>query len=251
MFQSQDYGRPLYKFNRLPVYQTDSFDFYRCLQFEEKFYGKTVSQLHSGNLRCSPNSRYAKLFPYQKLSYWANNRATAMAEVKRHGANNDLITFWAYDDTSSFMPTTEDSDFLTIIDGRQCGIQEIIDKVENDILISDADNELLDSIMKCNPDCLAYDSHAISGGENFIFFEKGFKKLSIREVRLRLGETKKRYTDICCAGTSDYTPYLESYGYYFSPILKISHDIEYEKSEEYLKRKDIKCKQMEKRIRCR
>ena len=76
--------------------------------------------------------------------------------------------------------------------------------------------------MLCEPDALAYDSHARDGGENFIFFEKGFKKLSLRELRLRFGErSAENCARIYCAGTCDYTPYLESYGEYFAPICKV------------------------------
>ena len=31
-FKSQDYGRPIYKHMDLPVYITDEFDFYRCVE---------------------------------------------------------------------------------------------------------------------------------------------------------------------------------------------------------------------------
>ena len=236
-FKSQDYNRPIYQLTPLPIYQTDEFDFYRCLEFNEAFYGKTVSELHAGNLRVSVNSRYSKLFPGQKLSYWANSRKTAMAEVKKHGASNDILTFWAYDDTSSFKPTVADLENLIIIDGRKCGIQELIDKVDNDEQISEKERNLLDKIMSYNPDCLAFDSHAIANGENFIFFEKGFNKLSIREVRLRLGNKCKRYADIVCANTSDYIPYIESYGDYFAPILKVKRNCAYLLCEEYKNRK--------------
>ena len=39
-FISQDYGRPIYKHKDLPVYITDEFDFYRCVEFNNEFYGK-------------------------------------------------------------------------------------------------------------------------------------------------------------------------------------------------------------------
>ena len=41
------------------------------------------------------------------------------------------------------------------------------------------------------PDALAYNS-VIDRGENFIFFESGFDKLSLREVDLYLGVEKER-----------------------------------------------------------
>ena len=240
VFKSQNYNQPTYKHSKLPIYQTKEFDFFRCVQFENSFYNKTVIQLHSGNLReCT--GRYAKLFPNQKLSYWANSPKTARAEVKKHGANNNLITFWAYDDSSSFMPTIEDLEMLIVIDGRKCGLQTLLDKVDNGEIITKEDEDLLNEIMSYAPDALAYDSHACKDGENFIFFEKGFKKLSIRETRLRLGSEKgKNTTRIFCAGTRDYTPYLESYGEFFLPLAKTCMDDKYLKSNEYLSRKKAK-----------
>ena len=239
-FKSQNYNQPTYKHIDLPVYQTKEFDFYRCVEFRDDFYGKTASELHDGNLRiCS--GRYTKLFPGQKLSYWADSPDTARAEVKIHGAGKNLLTFWAYDDASSFMPTTEDLELLTIIDGRKCGIQEFIDKADREEELTADERKLLEDIMHCEPDALAYDSHARKGGENFIFFEKGFRKLSLREVRLRLGErSSENSARIYCAGTCDYTPYLESYGEYFAQICKVKMDNNYLSSEEYKKRKHFK-----------
>ena len=240
IFKSQSYNQPTYKHSQFPIYQTKEFDFFRCVQFDDDFYGKTVSELHAGNLRkCT--GRYASLFPNQMLSYWANSPKTARAEVKKHGANNNLITFWSYDDSSSFMPTIEELEMLIIIDVRGCGLQKLFDKVDSGINITNEEVELLSEIMSCKPDALAYDSHAVKGGENFIFFEKGFKKLSLRETRLRLGEEKgKNMACICCAGTCDYVPYLESYGEYFAPIAKVGKNDKYLHSEEYLTRKKIK-----------
>ena len=239
-FKSQNYNQPTYKHIDLPVYQTKEFDFFRCVEFRDDFYGKTASELHNGNLReCT--GRYTKLFPGQKLSYWADSPRTARAEVKVHGASKNLLTFWSYDDASSFMPTTEDLESITIIDGRKCGIQELIDKADRREELTADERKLLEDIMLCEPDALAYDSHARKGGENFIFFEKGFRKLSLREVRLRLGERSSENSAIIyCAGTCDYTPYLESYGEYFAQICKVKVDNDYLSSEEYKRRKHFK-----------
>lgn len=50
----------------------------------------------------------------------------------------------------------------------------------------------------------------VIGTTNFLFFEKGFKKLAFREVSLRMGELKSNNTNsIISAGTSDYMPYLK------------------------------------------
>ncbi|MDE6284902.1 MAG: hypothetical protein K2M17_04080 [Bacilli bacterium] len=227
---------PTYKHATLPVYQTKEFDFFRCVQFDDSLYYKTASELHNGNLRvCS--GRYAKLFPNQKLSYWANSSQVARAEVKKHGATNNLFTVWAYDDNSSFIPTVLDREELIIVDGRQAGVQDIIDKVDNEQPISTKEQKVIDEIMALNPDCLVFDSHALKGGENFIFFEKGFKKLSLRQVKLSLGGRHSRSNYIFCAGTCDYMPYLESYGDYFMPILKTARNEAYTQSEEYQLRK--------------
>lgn len=236
-FISQDYGRPTYKHKDLPVYITDQFDFFRCVEFKNEFYGKTARYLFNGNLReCT--GRYAKLFPNQKLSYWANSAATARAEIKKHGAGNNILTFWAYDDGTSTFPILPDQSPLIIIDGRKCGVQELLDKADNDIPLAETEKKYMESLLAVNPDCLAFDSHAKEGGENFIFFEKGFKKLALRELKLRFGRSEGgTHNFITCAGTCDYTPYIKSYGECFIPKAKIKMDEAYLTSEEYLQRK--------------
>ena len=238
-FISQDCGRPIYKHKELPVYITDEFNFYRCVEFKNEFYGQTASTLFNGNLReCT--GRYSKLFPNQKLSYWADSPATARAEIKKHGAGNNILTFWAYDDGTSTFPTLQNQDPLIIIDGRKCGVQDLLDKAENGIPLTKAEQEYMISLLAQNPDCLVFDSHAKSGGENFIFFEKGFNKLALRQLRLRFGRKDGgSHKCIVCADTSDYTPYIESYGNCFLPKAKIVMDKTYLQSNEYLLRKQI------------
>lgn len=236
MFKSQDYGRPTYKYKNLPVYRTDEFNFYRCLEFKPEFYGRTVSELFNGNLR-ETTGRYSSLFPNQKLSYWAGSPKTARAEIKKHGADNDILTFWAYDDGTSTFPTMPDQSPLIIIDGRKCGAQELIDKVDNGESLSESDVQEMNDILAQEPDCLAYDSHAGKQGENFIFFEKGFKKLSLRQLRLRFGKYHGgNHNRIVCADTSDYAPFPENYGLYFEKKARVRMDESYLESEEYLHR---------------
>ena len=238
-FISQACDRPTYKHKNLPVYITDEFDFFRCVEFKDDFYGKTVSTLFNGNLReCT--GRYSKLFPNQRLSYWADSAATARAEIKKHGAGNNILTFWAYDDGSSTFPTLPDQSPLIIIDGRKCGVQELIDKADSDMPLTAVEKAYLESLMAEKPDCLAFDSHAKKGGENFIFFENGFKKLALREVRLRFGRNDGGANNlIMCAYASDYMPFIQNYGKYFLPKAKIKMDEVYLTSEEYLQRKSI------------
>ena len=238
-FISQDYGRPTYKHKDLPLYITDEFNFYRCVEFNPDFYGRTASVLFNGNLRtCS--GRYSKLFPNQKLSYWADSPMTARAEIKKHGASNDILTFWAYDDGTSTFPTLPDQSPLIIIDGRKCGVQELIDKADNDVPLTGAEQKYMESLLAETPDCLVFDSHARTGGENFIFFEKGFRKLALRELRLRFGKCSRgSHNQIVCANSSDYIPLIEHYGKYFEPKARTKMDKAYLKTDEYLTRKQI------------
>lgn len=230
------------KHKELPIYVTAEFDFYRCVPFSDSFYGKTVSELHRGNLRDRRSwNRYSMLFSGQKVSYWADSKRTAFAEMQKHGQGHNLLTFFAYDDATASFPTlSKKRDVLTIIDGREMGFHEILEKDDKGIPLSEKDKKIISQIEDENPDCLAYWSVARKGGVNFLFFEKGFRKLALREVRLRLGdhETKNKNC-IYCAGTSDYTAWLRSYGDYFLPKAKIRHDDQYELSEEFIRRKKI------------
>lgn len=239
VFISQDYGRPVYKHKELPVYITDEFDFYRCVEFQPDFYFKTASVLFNGNLRMC-TGRYSKLFPNQRLSYWADSAATAIAEIKKHGAGNNILTFWAYDDATSTFPTLPDQTQLTIIDGREYGVQELIDKVDNEVSLSNVEQKRISDLLALEPDCLAFDSRAKKGGENFIFFEKGFRKLALRQLRLRFGKNEGgSHNCIVCAETSDYIPFIDCYGKYFEPKAKRKMDKSYLLSNEYLQRKQI------------
>lgn len=247
-FSAQDYGRPVYKHNNLPVYLVDQFNFYRCLEFREEFYGKTASELHAGNLR-KCNGRYSKLFPGQQISYWADSPKTARAEIKKHGSSKNILTFWAYDDATSTFPIFPNREPLRVIDGRVFGIEALIDKVEADIPLADSEKNLMQDIMALNPDCLAFSSHACKGGENYIFLERGFQKLALREVRLRLGNRPAgNRTRIVCADSSDYSPRIKSYGEYFAPIARVSMRQEYLQTDEYKSRNKVLEKSFE-RIR--
>ena len=238
-FNNQDYGRPIYKHKYLPVYITNEFDFFRCVEFNNEFYGKTASTLFNDNLReCS--GRYSKLFPNQKLSYWADSSITARAEIKKHGAGNNILTFWAYDDGTSTFPTLQDQKPLIIIDGRKCGVQDLLDKADKGMQLTKTEQDYMVSLLAQEPDCLVFDSHAKKGGENFIFFEKGFQKLSLRQLKLRFGRKDGgNHNQIVCADTCDYTPFLESYGMCFMPKVKIIMNPLYLQSDEYLIRKRI------------
>lgn len=239
VFISQDYGRLIYKHKNLPVYITDEFNFFRCVEFNNEFYEKTASILFNGNLRkCT--GRYSKLFPNQKLSYWADSPITARAEIKKHGAGNNILTFWAYDDGTSTFPTLQDQEPLIIIDGRKCGVQDLLDKADNGMQLTKAEQDYMASLLAQEPDCLVFDSHAKKGGENFIFFEKGFQKLSLRQLRLRFGKRDGgNHNLIVCADTCDYAPYIESYGQYFMPKAKVAMEQTYLQSNEYILRKQM------------
>lgn len=236
LFKNHAFCSEVLKHKELPIYKTYEFDFFRCVNVSDWAYEKTVSELHKGNLRKNNNhdNRYSKLFPNNKISYWADSKETALAEIKKHGGNRDYLTFWSYDDVSSTFPTLGIDEPLIIIDGRDIGFAAILQKIEKSIPLTKKENDIIKQIELENPDCLAYNSHAHPKGTNFLFFEKGFNKLSLREVKLYLGESKSKNTNtICCAVSSDYSPIIKNYGYYFKPITKTDYDFNYELTDEY------------------
>lgn len=241
LFSNQSFGRTIYKHKELPLYVTDEFNFYRCISFREDFYGKTVSELHIGNLRFgTPENRYSKLFPNERVSYWADSPKTSRAEVKYHNAGNNLLTFWAYDDATSTFPTIVDREPLNIIDGRNIGFNKILQKNDSVQELTSGEKTIIAQIASQCPDCLVYESLRRKGGLNYLFFEKGFHKLSIREVRLSLGNYNgKNANCIVCSGTSDYSPYPENYGMYFAPIARVKMNFQYQNTEEYKNRSTI------------
>lgn len=235
-FSSQAYGGYVRYHGNLPLIDTDEFIFYRFVDFNESLYGKTVSELHAGNLRLPvSNSRYARLFPNHRLSYWSGNYNTARRETLKHGGTKNRLIFVAYDDASSTFPTGR-YESLSIIDGRDSGIGKIIRKFEKTQEFSNDDALLLQEIMAEKPDAIAYNS-IIDEGENFIFFESGFDKLSLREVDLYLGERKSRNrAKIVCAWGSDYSPSCDAYGYSFESVACTKMNNDYLESVEYKRR---------------
>jgi len=238
-FINRNYGTEVYRHKDLPLYVTNQFNFFRCLEFKDTYYNRTASVLFNGNLR-ECKGRYSSIFPNQKLSYWANSSKTAMAEIKKHGAENNIITFWAYDDGTSTFPTLSDQEPLIIVDARKHGLQPLFNKLDNNKSITEEEKIIVDEIMQYKPDCVAYDSQAYKDGENYLFFEKGFKKLALREVRLRFSRTEGgNHEKIICALNSDYSPVLEAYGKFFAPKCRVKMDQTYLRSEEYAQRKCI------------
>lgn len=234
-FQNHTGNLSILKHRSLPMVMTGEFDFFRCVQFDSSMYGKTISDLHAGNLRLSrTDNRYSNLFPGQKLSYWADSPETSRAEIKHWGSGNNILTFWAYDDGSSFIPTVYPRKELQIIDGTQIDFNRILKKLEKHMDLTKDERMLIDDIAFQEPDCLAYESEARKGSMNFLFFEHGFKKLSLKEVRLRLGDERgKNCNKIICADSSDYAPKLHSYGKIFLPIARIGEDKHYTETDEF------------------
>lgn len=160
--------------------------------------------------------------------------------MKKWGAGNNLLTFWAYDDGSSFIPTVYPAEYLRIIDGINFGFDIILKKIGNHEDLTCDEKEFIDRLGCEKPDCLAYRSEAKAGGVCFLFFEQGFRKISLREVALRLGDYKGENTaKITCAITSDFRPVLKGYGHYFSPIARVKYNDKYIETNEYILRKQV------------
>lgn len=225
LFPNQEIGKA-YKHESLPIYEAGVFDFFRFLPFDESFYGKSMMELHKGNLRMNKDgNRYSNIFPGQKVSYWSDSPQTARAEFTRWYETKNYIAFWAYDDGSSCIPTVYPPKPLHIIDGRERGFNDILIKRNNGIGLNREEQKTVDLIAYENPDCLVYESMQRKGGVNYMFFEKGFNKLSLRQVSLRLNSEKgKNHNTIICAEGSDYTPYLKGYCGMFLPKAKIKYD---------------------------
>jgi len=64
---------------------------------------------------------------------------------------------------------------LIIIDGRKCGMQGLLDKADNGIQLTKTEQDYIASLLALEPDCLAFNSHAKKGGENFIFLKRDFR----------------------------------------------------------------------------
>lgn len=73
----------------LPVFDADGLWFYRCVVFDDCMYGRTVSELHAGNLRVPGllANRHSRLFPGHKVSYWADTKVGAIGEVRKWNGN--------------------------------------------------------------------------------------------------------------------------------------------------------------------
>lgn len=239
LFTNHSYASQILKHKHLPIYITTEFSFYRCVNIDDWVYGKTFSKLHDGNLRLNNSKgRYSKLFPNEKISYWADSKDTALAEIKKHNGNKNYLTFVSYDDVSSTIPILGITEPLVIIDGRDLEFHNILLKIEKKLNLTKEEIRIVERIKEENPDCLAYKSIARKEGVNFLFFEKGFKKLALREVRLYLGERKsKNAQTVKCAISSDYRPIPENYGIYFEPLVKQKMDNNYKNTVEYKERK--------------
>lgn len=223
----------------LPVFDADGLWFYRCVVFDDCMYGRTVSELHAGNLRVPGPlaNRHSRLFSDRKVSYWADTKVGAIGEVRKWNGNavRNRLIFMAYDDLSSTFPMMGVTSRLRIIDGRSLGFDRILEKDSKNKCLSQAEQQLVDAVLAESPDGLVYKSHTKSGHVNFLFFESGFNKLALRSVGLWLDGRKRRLIE--CAHGSDYSPDLEHYGDMFMRVAKVKADVSYLFTEEYLARK--------------
>ncbi len=234
---------------KYPILDIAEVTFFRCVPFSDKFYGKTISELHAGNLRLANDSnRYAKLFSDMKLSYWSSNKDCARKEIKKHGASNNIITFEAYDDASAFIPTTNFDYGLYVINGTDLGFRDILNKTDDNIELTDVEKQLIQNILRENPDGIAYPAKTDKQCMNIIFFESGFRKLSLRNVWVRLGDVGNNSQWVPCSFSCDYNAEPKNYGYYFEPILCKGFDEKYLSSDEYLYRKQMMKNNLERKF---
>lgn len=127
LFKNHSYFSQILEHKDLPIYKTNEFDFFRCVNVGDWVYGKTINKLHAGNLRMNTNEgRYSKLFPNEKISYWADSKSTALSEIKKHNGNKNYLTFWAYDDSSSTFPILDNDESLIIINGIDLNFHKIL-----------------------------------------------------------------------------------------------------------------------------
>ena len=79
--------------------------------------------------------------------------------------------------------------------------------------LSESELEIMDRIRSESPDCLVYDSHVRPNNRNYMFFERGFRKLSLRRVSLTIRENGRvNRNKVVCATSSDYYPFIKEYG---------------------------------------
>lgn len=233
LFDSQAYGQFNYKHKKFPIYITKEFDFFRCVPFDESMYGVVAYNLFMNNLRKS-DGRYSKLFGNSKVSYWCNSPVVARAEVRKHKSAKNTLMFWAYDDFSSFAPCRENSDYLHILDARTTDIADLIEKVDKGVDITKKEKDYFAELMKQDIDAIAYRSKVQEDGENFIFNEKGFKKLALKWVGLRFSKScGGSNSGIWVVNNGDYNPFIKSYAEYFMPKCRIKVDEEFLKTAEY------------------
>lgn len=243
IYPNTSYRQEILKHRNLPIFCLKEFNFYRIIEFKTEFYKKTVSELHGNNLR-EPivNNRYSNLFDLGKVSYWSSDENTAKKEFIFH--NNEaknFIIFHSYDDFTSTIPIMDINENLIIVDGTKLlGFSEILEKYENNIEFTNKEKELINKIEKFNPDCIAYNSKRNPIGVNYMFFEKGFKKLALKEIKLKIKiKNTTHQNQIICAHSSDYLPLIKNYGYYFDSIAKVKFNEKYLNTSEYMKRKEI------------
>lgn len=231
---TNDY-RIVRRHNQLPIYMIGDGTFFKCREFSHSSYGKTISMLHAENLKNMDNENpLTQLFPGEKLSYWSSKKKCAREKNKAQASSNSVITFEAYDDASAFCPTTDYDYGLYVVDGNDPMIYKILDKTNKKIGLNEDEKELMKTILDTKPDGIAYSSE-LNMNTDFIFFERGFDKLSLKTVHIRIDRNNAK--EIYCAISSDYNADCKSYGYYFEPVLRKKYDASYEQSEEYLRRK--------------
>lgn len=250
-----------------PIFESLEWDFYRCVDIGDLFnsflYNKSIWRLFRDNLRLNNQDntgRYSHLFEQDKISYWARSLDVARKEMKKHNNNSkNYIIFHAYDDTSSNSPKVKNSNTLKLIDGSDSNMSKILKKWDNKIELNNNEKKLIHRIITKDPDGLVYESIIAKDRReqeekrlkltqynsiipeknlNFIFFERGFNKLLLKDIKLYIGDGNNK-KEVQLAYGSDYIPLLKNYRLCFKYKAKLKEITNFEDSEDFIEMLNI------------
>lgn len=95
LYSNHSHLSKVYKHNTLPITITEEFDLFWLCWIQWNFIWKNCQWTISWHFRNSNiSNRNSQLFPNQKLSHWSVCSDTSCKEIKKHGSNKNILTFW-------------------------------------------------------------------------------------------------------------------------------------------------------------